>query len=337
MDKENKNVLIIGYGKIGKIKSYLWSENVSNVYIYDKKIKNISNNDSGFIFLNEILDLKIDYIDISTPSSTHIQVLEEVLSSNIRFEKIIIEKPLFNDSKSHQALLNLLNNYPEIIKKIFVNEQYYSSVAIKELKEKITMDKVQEIHIEMSKNRLEDTYKGRFFDEDLETYGIELPHIMSVLDSLNVNNFENFEIIKNIHYIDESNPYNQGLEIKIIYNNISIFIKSFLGDFRINSDELEANKITRYINITSRYDQNYIVFDPHPLRERYISELKINKKNHFIEDNMLKVHIKNIVNDTESLKKKYGVYNVINLNLFILKLYEQRKVKYISYLKEEIK
>ena len=101
------NVLIIGYGSIGRKHAIILAKikKIKKIYIITKqkiqKIKKIQKTT-----YTEIVNLKIDYIIISNPSSSHYKTIK-LIEKNFINKKVLIEKPLFN--KSHR--LDLKKNF----------------------------------------------------------------------------------------------------------------------------------------------------------------------------------------------------------------------------------
>ena len=69
------------------------------------------------------------------------------------------------------------------------------------------MNGIDKIYIEFSKNRLEDNAKGRFLDEEILGFGIELPHILAILRYLGIplDEFANGIFENNIYIKDLEN------------------------------------------------------------------------------------------------------------------------------------
>ena len=99
-----KNVLIIGYGSIGKRHANILKKNsmVKNIFVLTKQ------NCKPFIKINslkEIILINPDYVIISSPTSKHYNLLS-FLENTLRKKLILVEKPLFIKNKK----LNIRNN-----------------------------------------------------------------------------------------------------------------------------------------------------------------------------------------------------------------------------------
>lgn len=96
------NVLIIGFGTIGKIKARVWKSKNLQVLIYDKnRSEEYVGMNKDYAIVSNLNSIKhVDYIDICTPSGTHVSLLKEILKRRINFENVLIEKPLFSSFKN---------------------------------------------------------------------------------------------------------------------------------------------------------------------------------------------------------------------------------------------
>ena len=103
-----KNILIIGFGSIGKRHANILKKfkNISNIYILTKQIcKNFKKIEN----IKQIKKIDPDYIIIATKTSDHFKYLL-FLEKNFSNKTILVEKPLFEKYKK----LKIKNN------KIFV-------------------------------------------------------------------------------------------------------------------------------------------------------------------------------------------------------------------------
>lgn len=235
MHQLNPSVLIMGYGKIGKIKAKIWKQCGINVFVTDvTKTRLESAQADGFRIEKSPSNISYSFVDICTPSNTHIEVLRRIISDDVRFDRVIIEKPLFNNAYEKHILYELLDNDNSLHERIIVNEQYYRSKVIKCLQERLSKEKIKRVKITMSKDRNADNKSGRFIDNDIGAYGIELPHILAILDILD-KPVNLMALVKNILYIDSDDKNNQGIYIEYVTkNDTTVVINSFLGDFKVS-------------------------------------------------------------------------------------------------------
>ncbi|TDL33462.1 hypothetical protein EVU91_13185 [Macrococcoides bohemicum] len=300
-----------------------------NIFIFDFN-KTINDIPSDFIFLNSLnkLEIEFDIIDISTPSTTHINVLKSILSKKIIFKKIIIEKPLFSSQDEYNLLLSIFDSYKGLKNKIYVNEQYYSSKALEKFSRSLNFNTINKISIDMSKNRLLDQINGRFIDSNLEAYGIEIPHILAVLDYLKIN-LDEITIEENNHYIDKNNYNNQGVSIHFKINNIDIFITSFLGDFYVKGNFKIPNNMNRSLCINEDNSINSsLKFDPVQNVERLYTEIRIKDSINYLFDNLLDNHYRNIIHD--KLPNQYSLEKILIINHLLLYLYKHKNTIYLG-------
>ncbi|PFB51621.1 hypothetical protein CN404_24565 [Bacillus thuringiensis] len=306
------NVLIIGYGKIGKIKAQIWKQCGANVSISDIIEKQIeSAQRDGFRIDTPSLHITYNFVDICTPSGTHIDVLRHLILMESKFERVIIEKPLVSNIQEKNKLYQLLDNDASLYEKIIVNEQYYKSKMIKFLREKTKNDSIISLEITMSKNRTADNKHGRFFDHDIGSYGIEVPHMLAILEILD-QSIDGMKLIKNVLYVDSNNKSNQGVHIEYVSDSgTTVIINSFLGDFKISSDNTILHNLTidRHVFIKGKKFEYRVTLDPHPSQERLVTELDFGTESILIRDDMLKEHISDIIkgNIAEGCKLEYAI------------------------------
>lgn len=293
------NVLIIGFGTIGKIKARVWKSKNLQVLIYDKnRSEEYVGMNKDYAIVSNLNSIKhVDYIDICTPSGTHVSLLKEILKRRINFENVLIEKPLFSSFREFSEFRLLIKRYPQIIDKLIVSEQYAFSKILN-----LNIDKpYKKITITMSKNRLLDFKCGRFFDETLGPYGIELPHIIAILRKINVD-IASFHSIVNKYFIDPTNIDNCGVYIEGYTTDVpKIIIKSFLGNYNLDKNlNYKANVTNKERNLLVENYKNQwkkIEFDPikglPSLTNRIITNnYQLNLVDNMI-DNLISLIIKN--------------------------------------------
>lgn len=306
------SVLIVGYGKIGKIKALIWKECGAKVFISDIAKEGLHRaQEDGFDIENSPYYTVFDFVDICTPSSTHIEVLRRIISEGVKFNRVVIEKPLFNNLQQKKILYKLLENDNSLNERIIVNEQYHKSKVIKCLQEKISKKKIKRIQITMSKNRNADNKSGRFIDNDIGAYGIELPHILAILDMLDKPIYP-MKLLKNNLYMDSNDKNNQGIYIEYVTKfDTAVIINSFLGDFKISPENEISNNIftDRSLVIEGEGFKYSIIMDPHPTNERLYAELDFGKESILIHDDMLRNVISNIIsnNIADGCKLAYAI------------------------------
>ncbi len=297
-------VLIIGYGKIGRIKAFLWKKLGFKVYIFD-----INNNaeiralKDGFKLFDGVID-KDTIVDISSSSGQHFNSLKWLIDyplTNLP-KLILIEKPLFSSDTENNLYKKLLktNKQKNLMDRIYLNDSYYESEGLKLLVNSID-SKIKKIIIELSKNRLHDIENGRFSDEELMSIGIEVPHILAVLQILNID-LKKIGDIQSRIFKDSEKEQNQGTVIKFKNEETTIEISSFLGDFKISDDTIAfANNDVRKVIIETINKDFLLEFDPIKGLPRYHSRLSTNDKQNkvnkvvTIQDNHLVAHMKKLI------------------------------------------
>jgi len=295
-------VLVVGYGKIGIIKSSIWQSLGAEVYVYDiNKATNAAILRDGYrVFRKDDFQSYDSIIDISTPAGQHFNGLRWALDSIEHAPKaILIEKPLASSGTEIAQFIELLNNFNayDISKRIFVNETYYSSTALEYLRRQITLVNSKfRVNIELSKNRLIDNDNGRFFDLELGAVGIEVPHMIAILQVLGVR----LETLKSgsTTILGSSNRIdNQGFVYRLRNKDVSIDLASYLGDFRKTNDSLTTNYgVVRRLQVVVGSATYTLEFDPAEGVPRYHSRLTIQHADHEPEvlimvDDHLKKHM----------------------------------------------
>ncbi len=285
-------VLILGCGTIGQIKAGLWLSLGADVYLYDTNPMQVNK----LLAIDERLkrfqhDTDGCIVDISTPSNQHASSLSWALETIQNPKTILIEKPICTNP-SDKALINqLLRDHKHV--PVYVNESYFWSSALDWLLSRLLAanERIASININLSKNRLADAKIGRFFDKELESYGIEVPHALAVLQKLG---FDKLEVVENTIYRDKENFVNQGVHIALSdVNNHTIMIDSFLGDFMVQGDQVVQNTFMRQvIVITDEGNSYHISFDPAPNERRFKSVIIVNDAERIVlEDDHLRKHL----------------------------------------------
>lgn len=130
-----KNVLIIGFGSIGRKHAKILNsfKEISNIYILSKqkskKFKFIKN-------YNEAKKLKLDYIIISSRTSEHLKHLN-FIEKNFKRKTILVEKPLFENLKKFKPKYN----------KVIVGYNLRYHPVLKFIREYIVKKKILSIYI----------------------------------------------------------------------------------------------------------------------------------------------------------------------------------------------
>ena len=120
-DLNKKNILIFGYGRIGKKVADICNFFNMNVFVYDKflKLENLSNNTKIVNNINEDLNI-YDFISLHIPFSNS--------------EKALIDKTFLNKLKSDCAIINTsrgdLINENDLISHLNENKNFYAGLDV---------------------------------------------------------------------------------------------------------------------------------------------------------------------------------------------------------------
>ena len=120
-DLNKKNILIFGYGRIGKKVAEICNFFNMNVFVYDKflKLENLSNNTKIVNNINENLNI-YDFISLHIPFSNS--------------EKALIDKTFLNKLKSDCAIINTsrgdLINENDLIFHLNENKNFYAGLDV---------------------------------------------------------------------------------------------------------------------------------------------------------------------------------------------------------------
>jgi len=275
-------VLVVGYGKIGKIKSSLWKSLGADVFAYDRKgaaAKAIVQD--GFSRFTPGFDTASDglIIDISTSASQHFPALQWALDSiSQKPTAILVEKPIVSSREEAADLTRFVQNFKpyDLHDIIYVNESYHSSLALKQVKEALALhgEPILSVRMELSKNRLQDNQENRFFDHNLGSIGIELPHMVAALQSLGLS-LEALQGQTPRLLVHDGRLDNQGLVLEYHDGPTAVSLATYLGNFRLDESGLpDSNQETiRTLQVSTAGHDYLITFDPAPGLPRYFSEV----------------------------------------------------------------
>ncbi|HKR81437.1 MAG TPA: Gfo/Idh/MocA family oxidoreductase [Candidatus Saccharimonadales bacterium] len=343
------DVLVIGYGKIGRIKAFIWQSLGRHVSVYDVDIRKQHQAESdGFRLYEESESYEDLIVDISTPASFHLQSLEWTLEHIKPLPRgVLIEKPLASDEAELEAIRVLLTEteLADFKERIVVNESYYLSSALAVVAEDIARQnlKVLEVTAELSKNRLADVASGRFVDAYLGSLGIELPHMIAVVQGLGFE-LADLNISKSTIYIDADVAHNEGFVIKLSASNTLVTLKSFLGDFRVDNQSISSNlAVVRSLEVKTELRDYVVSFDPVEGLERYKAQVTVldckgdTSETKVIDDDHLAANLKKLHEHSrsQSIDTLLSVDNSLKVSRLIFALRENTQYQEISTLREK--
>ncbi|HVC36012.1 MAG TPA: hypothetical protein VNE40_01010 [Candidatus Dormibacteraeota bacterium] len=315
-----QHILIVGYGKIGAIKAEIWTRLGAQVHIYDRRynssiFRNVIEQKRFSLFDPEKQDDLTSFIvDISTPADQHAAALRWAFYTLKNPPKVVlIEKPAVSSVVEKFALLEIVNSFAMngILVPIILNESYYVSTALRELRKllEVNAESPLQINIELSKNRLSDNDNGRFFDYELGALGIETPHMVAILQYFNIT-LESLKELQPHRYIDPTRNDNQGITVTGKVNDCTISLASYLGNFRLSNHDIRSNPaVTRSVMVRTAQREYHLAFDILDVNNTHHTKLivtdlitaKTTQK--LIKDNHLQRHLADIL--TNNVQEQY--------------------------------
>ena len=241
-----KNILIIGYGKIGKrYLSILKKKKVGKITVLKNKI--ISSKKINFIY--DLKDIKqISGVIIASPTNTHFKYAKFFLKKKI---PILLEKPICQNLFQAQILKklsiknksSLIINYSDLFDPNFIK-------LIKLFN--LDLGTIQTLAMKYGNN------KNKYYYKKTITPSQDwLPHPISIIVHL-LDKIKDFQIINYKYKIDKNNQIFESFTIKFFKQKINIvldfsnFIKSFMRSVHLKS----KNSV---INFDAYNDNNYFI------------------------------------------------------------------------------
>jgi len=215
-----KNICLIGYGYWGKI----LHKNIIDEELYDIKIlDDVLNN------MNELSD-KFDYYFISTPFSTHFEILKKI--SQFKNKKIWCEKPLVRTVVEYDEIINLNNTNKNLI---MVDWVYTFNPCIEFIKNQLQNKKIKQIIL----NRTNDGPKRNDCNSIYDLSSHDLSILFYLFPEKNFNfDFNEFSVKSNENFGSNiSWSYTDGAQI-IINSSWQHENKNRISYFITNDDEI---------------------------------------------------------------------------------------------------
>jgi hypothetical protein len=164
--------------------------------------------------------------------------------------------------------------------------------------------RITAINAELSKNRLEDAANGRFWDEHLGSLGIELPHMIAMVQALGYDVQELQPQAVVIHHAT-SGRCNEGFTLDLTAGGVPITLRSYLGSFRVAGSTAGPNKaVVRSLDVYTAERDYYVQFDPVEGLERYTAQVTVldrttrKTEKVLLDDNHLAAHLKKLHTNT---------------------------------------
>lgn len=329
------DVLVIGFGKIGQIKADIWRSLGRSVYVHDTNVDKLKQAEADGYKVHTVTHRYSDSLiaDISTPALYHLHSLKWLLDNVSPLPKsILIEKPLASTEEEITAWMKLLDTETgkDLNRRITVNESYYLSAALDYVASDITEHKYQlkSIETELSKNRLSDVARGRFVDETLGSLGIELPHMIAMVQRFGIRLDD--LAIDGVNVYKDNGPHNEGFRLDLSAGDVPITISSYLGDFRLaKTGELLTNvAVIRLLEVMTDSKYYSVEFDPAQGLDRYQAKIRVHdiasKKETVIvlDDNHLTSNLRAVHGGLydDRFSHLFTPHNALTISRYILKL-----------------
>lgn len=295
---KNNKVIIIGFGKAGRLHYNVYKSLKFNVYVVNKNPNNkIFFEKQNILFERNLKKALSKFgepfiFDICSPTKFHIKNLKEILEFK-EIANIIIEKPIANNLKEAKEAICLQKKFPKV--KIFINENYRFSSALELAKTLIKKYGLESgsFYCEFSKNRNKDIKNGRFVDNKLHGLDIEFPHMISIAQLLGFDLFIPVNSlltvkrlpkeINNFFYNEAQFTYKAHFKNKVkLIQNLDGRIY-FKDEYLINQNEKIG--LYRIIKIENKAGTSlHIRFDPININDRYKAKVVITYKSKKIKE-----------------------------------------------------
>lgn len=220
------SAIILGYGKIGKIRhKYCTKNGIKVVGIYDKNTRETKATNN----LSEILKKDFNLAFLCFPSQLNYKYTNYFLKKNIN---VFCEKPPFNSSSQFRNLKKNIEKFKGYIQYGFNHREYDSIKKIFEICSKKKIGKIQYIRGRYGKSMSQDSKRNWRNNIKLSGGGVFLDqgiHLMDII--LNLVNFRMQDIQIQKNYIknrrNDTNVFLQGRS-----GNTTISMQSTLIDWR---------------------------------------------------------------------------------------------------------
>lgn len=318
-----KNIIIVGVSKAGKLhlQSYNKLNKKGDIFLVDNKKED--ENLKIYKTIEEVIKenkLNSDdiIVDICTPKEVFYDIIEECLKLNIKH--ILVEKPFILKKE-------LLEKNKDL--KIVMIQNYLYSKIIEDMKKYILENEleVEAIYTNFSKNRIQESLKGRGMSDGKVTRNIEIemPHQIYMANYL-AGNYKEDKILlleeKDLCYENITLPkHGYG---KIICKKDNILV--------IHISDLTTNTVTRDVIVAC--NSNIIIKGEFLVYDKKFSILRPGKMQ--VIKNGKEVFQKIYEEDDnifECIKDTYNYFNSNNID----KKYEERLIKFSEEFSKYIK
>lgn len=312
-----KDIIIVGTGKAGFIhyNSYQKFKKIGKIYFVDidGKIKNENiTRHKTYLTINSVinsnkLDVNNIVVDICTPKSVFMNIIEECKKLNIK--DIIVEKPFivnetfFEDNKD----LNIA----------MVHNYYYSKITkgIKEVLEKRKLEPTL-IYTNFSKNRTEESFAGRgMYKKTTRNAEHDIPHQVYITQFL-LENKTNTKLL-----LEEEKEMVKG-DVRLEKHGYSKIISRKDDVYIIHESDFSTNTKIREVIVVCKNDivvrGEFLFYDKN-----------LNK----LEDGTIKVFDNNKIIDSKNIDVDDNMYECL-LEIYNYMNEEKKTTKYIDEIKD---
>ncbi|MDH5559937.1 MAG: Gfo/Idh/MocA family oxidoreductase [Deltaproteobacteria bacterium] len=144
------NIAVIGYGYWGPnlVRNFSWTEGVQVKYVCDLDEKRLSKVKPMFPnvekitthYMEALADPEIEAVAIATPVASHFKLAKDALEAG---KHVLIEKPMTDNSRDSQALVDLAHKHNRII---MVDHTFLYTGAVRKIKELVSSGAIGEVY-----------------------------------------------------------------------------------------------------------------------------------------------------------------------------------------------
>lgn len=174
-------ILLIGYGRAGRIHHNCYPDCVSLVGIVDPELKELSPDVAIYDTIEEVSATAPEFVDVATPTETHLDIASRV-TERFPSASLLIEKPICKPTEiDRMEELATVRDAPTFVQENYLTSKITAFVCSVLSFYNVNIDK---ICMDFSKSRAMNRLGGRFVDTSWGTWGYEGPHMIALLQQV---------------------------------------------------------------------------------------------------------------------------------------------------------